>query len=443
MKPPPKSSKASQAQSQQYETDSESIHEELRQAESAPVMDRRAYYGPIGDIALKAGNVTEADSRGILLCGLVAFGNAVGRTAFFSVANSKQYANENVVLVGATAIARKGMAIDISEGILYTADPEWAINRIAYGFNSGEGVVHKIRDPRTKIKLDKSGKEEEKIVDPGVEDKRCLCVSTEFGELLTVMNREGCTLTMVIRNAWDNRKKIEINTRANPICVTEPHISVVGAITHDELEQLLPKIPNANGFSNRFLWAMVERTQSLPEGGPPVEDYAAKELNAVREAMIKARSIRGMERSSEARKRWKEIYDNLGTGAGHAMVDRGQPHVLRLSMLFALAEGSSIISLAHLEAAGALWNYCKDCALRLFRTYRRPVNSQKILDHLEEKGSQGATKTDISVKVFNRNRTSIEIATALINLKNEGVVRMEKERDDHNHRVERWFAIAK
>ena len=171
---------------------------------------------------------------------------------------------------------------------------------------------------------------------------------------------------MVIRNAWDNRKKIEINTRANPICVTEPHISVVGAITHDELEQLLPKIPNANGFSNRFLWAMVERTQSLPEGGPPVEDYAAKELNAIREAMIKARSIRGMERSSEARKRWKEIYDNLGTGAGHAMVDRGQPHVLRLSMLFALAEGSSIISLAHLEAAGALWNYCKDCALRLF-----------------------------------------------------------------------------
>jgi hypothetical protein len=414
MKSPPKSSKASQAQPQQYEPDSETVHEESKQAETAPVIDSSAYYGPLGKIALKAGKMTEADPRGILLCGLVAFGNAVGRAAFFQVAETKQYTNENVVLVGATAIARKGMAIDISEGILYTADPEWAISRIAYGFNSGEGVVHKIRDPRTKIKVDKNGKEDEKIVDPGVQDKRCLCVSTEFGELLTVMNREGCTLTMVIRNAWDNRKKIEINTRANPICVTEPHISVIGAITHDELELLLPKIPNANGFSNRFLWAMVERFQSLPEGGPPLEDYAAEELNVIREAMVKARSIREMERSPKAREYWKQIYDNLGTGAGHAMIDRGQPHVLRLSMLFALADGSSVISLKHVEAALGVWNYCKDCALRLFRTYRRPPDSQKIYDHLQEKGSQGATKTDISVKVFSRHKTSIEIATALI-----------------------------
>ena len=84
--------------------------------------------------------------------------------------------------------------------------------------------MHYVRDPRYEdVKVSKKGepdKFETKLKDRGVEDKRCLCVTGEFGEILTIMKREGNILSSVLRNAWDGRYKLEINTRQFPIRAT-------------------------------------------------------------------------------------------------------------------------------------------------------------------------------------------------------------------------------
>jgi hypothetical protein len=53
------------------------------------------------------------------------------------------------------------------------------------GLSSGEGLIHAVRDPVTKV--NKEGQEE--TVDPGVADKRLLIKESEFSRVLRVMGR--------------------------------------------------------------------------------------------------------------------------------------------------------------------------------------------------------------------------------------------------------------
>ena len=96
---------------------------------------------------------------------------------------------------------------------------------------------------------------ERQQVESGVDDKRCLCALSEFGEIVILLSREGNILNSVMRNAWDGRQVLEINSRHKPIRATGAHFSLFGAITRDELLKLLPQIPSFNGFANRYLWA--------------------------------------------------------------------------------------------------------------------------------------------------------------------------------------------
>ncbi|MFO8085215.1 MAG: hypothetical protein R6U27_12955 [Desulfobacterales bacterium] len=50
----------------------------------------------------------------------------------------------------------------------------------------------------------KNGVLVEEVVDSGVEDKRLFECEKEFASVLTVIQREGNTLSPIIRSAWDN-----------------------------------------------------------------------------------------------------------------------------------------------------------------------------------------------------------------------------------------------
>lgn len=52
-----------------------------------------------------------------------------------------------------------------------------------------------------------------------------------------------------------------------PVNTTGAHISLIGHITKQELLARLDDTSKANGFANRFLWALVKRSKCLPEGG--------------------------------------------------------------------------------------------------------------------------------------------------------------------------------
>ena len=442
--PPPSGSKDKHEGDHHFEAAFDAIQSELEKADAVPELSTKAYHGIAGRIALKVGEKTEADSRGILVAFLTGVGNLLGRSVAFRVNDTLHYPNEYAVIVGCTAVDRKGMGANIVEQVLRTVDANWVDNCIAYGFSSGEGLVHRIRDPHYEdVKVSKKGEQPERfetqLKDRGVEDKRCLCIAGEFGELLTVMVREGNILSSVIRNAWDGRSKLEINTRQHPICATNAHIGFLGATTREELLKLIALVPNSDGMVNRFLWALVKRSKLLPSGGPPIRDYLSPELEELRTSIKAAAGLREMRRSKDAEKRWDKIYVQFNTGSGRKVVDRAEPHTMRLAMIYAILDGSKVIETAHLEAAHALWKYCEACALRLFRTEELSLDAQLILDYLREKGQEGATRMEISCRVFKRHRTHNQLVAAFAELKRADLARSISEKPE-GHWIERWFA---
>src|SRR5262249_58645497 len=117
------------------------------------------------------------------------------------------YLNEFVVLVGKTAKGRKGTSWSHVERLLLAAEEQWARERIQSGLSSGEGLIWHVRDPIMKRERIKERGEpvryEEVEADPGIADKRLCVVEPELANVLKQTERQGNTLSPVLRQAWD------------------------------------------------------------------------------------------------------------------------------------------------------------------------------------------------------------------------------------------------
>jgi hypothetical protein len=125
-------------------------------------MDETAYYGVAGQIVDIISAVSEPCRESLLAQFLVGFGSIMGRAVHCSQGGD-HYLNEFVVLVGETAFGRKGTAWNAVRYLLKEIDPNWVKTKIFEGVQSGEAIVHEIRDSQQR--LSPSGKT---IYDPGV-----------------------------------------------------------------------------------------------------------------------------------------------------------------------------------------------------------------------------------------------------------------------------------
>jgi hypothetical protein len=342
----------------------------LPEAPPWPSLDADAYYGPAGEIVRMLEPETEADPAALLVTLLVCFGNAVGRRPFFPVEGDKHHANLFAVPVGESSRGRKGTSLGRVLSLFEDADPDWTQNCIACGLSSGEGLIWAVRDP---IEVMEPVKEKGKIVgyqavvrDHGVTDKRLLVSETEFAQALRVLRREGNTLSPVIRQAWD-KGSLKSLTKNNSAQATGAHVSLLGHITRPELAKYLDDTDCLNGFANRFLWPLVRRSKLLPEGGGLLDlQHLTQRLTAT---LAAASRIAAMSRSPEARALWHGVYPELTAerpGLYGAVTGRGEAQTLRLSMLYALLDGTPTIGVPHLRAALALWRYCEASARIIF-----------------------------------------------------------------------------
>lgn len=245
-----------------------------------PVLAEEALYGLAGDIVRAIDPYTESDPAAVLLHTLEAFGNVIGSSPHARVQHDHHPARISTVLVGETSKGRKGTGWSTPRYLFSLVDHEWVSNRVKSGLSSGEGLIYNVRDAlwrREPVK--EKGRivdYQEVEVDPGESDKRLLIVEPEFASTLTVMGRDGNTLSTVIRQAWDDGNLSPL-TRNNPMKATGAHISIIGHITKAELLARLDDTSKANGFANRFLWALVRRSKELPEG-KPVPDEVLRPL---------------------------------------------------------------------------------------------------------------------------------------------------------------------
>jgi hypothetical protein len=373
-----------------------------------PIGDE-AHIGLAGEFVRIVGPHTESDLNAILIQYLTCFGSIIGRSGYFSVESTRHYGNIFGLIVGDTAKARKGTGAARVNAVVKLADGGWFDNCRGSGLSSGEGLVYRIRDEV--VKLDDEGKP--KVVDHGVSDKRLFVLEEEFSSSLSSMERSGNRLSALIRDAWDGRT-LQNMTKNDPSKASNPHFSLVGHITREELRRKLTTTDAANGFANRFLFCLAKRSKELPFGGNLTETAIGQMAADLNPAIMFGRTAKQIAWDGDARQLWGETYSKLS--AGHpglfgSVTSRAEAQVVRLALLYALLDRKDAIGVPHMRAAMAVWKYCEDSARIIFGDRLGDRIADAILDALRE-NSDGMSRTGIST-LLGRHESAKTIQTAL------------------------------
>jgi hypothetical protein len=346
------------------------------------------------------------------------------------------------VLVGESSKARKGMSQGPIRDALTDIDAPWR-ERIMDGLSSGEGLIWQVRNPIKKL-VPKRGKDgdgpEEEIVDPGVSDKRLLISEGEFARVLKVMGRPDNTLSPILRNAWDTGELRSL-TKNSPANSSGAHISLVGHITRSELLSLLSSTEAGNGFGNRFLWVCVKRSKVLPYGGTPDGEKITPIIEELGFARRFALGVEEVHWGEDARPLWESIYGELSEGRPGlvgALTARAEAQVLRIALIYAIADCSSEIKRVHLEAALEVWRYCAESAIYIFGQRSGDSVADEILGELCKR-REAMDRTEIRDH-FQRHVSAARIDAALELLLSLKRVRRENQPTAGRPR-EVWYAL--
>jgi hypothetical protein len=395
--------------------------------ETWPTLDPAALYGLPGDVVHAIGPHTEADPVAILAQYLVAAGNAIGHGPYYRVEGDRHTANLYAVLVGETAKGRKGTSAGRIRQVMRVADAPWESERVVDGLSTGEGLIWHVRDASVEWVRDGKGVHAplvERQADPGVSDKRIMILEPEFARALRVMQRDGNTLSSVIRAAWD-RGDLSTLTKNSPARATGAHVSLVGHITADELRADLDRVSMANGYANRILWLCVRRARELPFGGAlddeRIDDLGQRTAAAIRTARQRDR----VQLTADAKESWRRVYPELSEGRPGllgALTARAEAQTVRLALAYALLDGRGEIGVDHLQAALALWEYADASVQHVWGDALGDPVADEIMRALRQAGPAGLTRTELS-NLFARNRDAAEIGRALAMLAAAGKAR--------------------
>jgi hypothetical protein len=278
------------------------------------------------------------------------------------------------------------------------------------------------------------------VVDPGVPDKRLLLDEREFAQALTVMKREGNTVSRIVRDAWDCREVLTNLVKHSKETATDAMISIVGHITPQELTRMLDETSMFNGYANRFLLIYVFRSKLLPFGGKLDEaaiEVLAREVRAARDFVRRNERFytaepHALTMDAEACKLWESVYPKLVTrapGLLGAICGRAEAQVCRLALLYAVTDCSEQIKRVHLQAALALWAYSADSARFIFGDNLGDPLADHLLNALRSSG--GMSRTQIR-DLCGRNQRSDKIDAALHLLQKYGRAQCEMRSKDGN-----------
>lgn len=330
-----------------------------------PTMPDAAYHGVAGSIVKAVAPHTEADPVGLLGSLLATVGACMSHQKFI-YQGSAQGPNIFVVLVGDTATGRKGTAGSIIRDIMSAAYQPWE-KLVVAGLGSGEALV-------THLKRLEG------------EEHRALVLESEFGRLLTVMSREGSTLSPVVRDAWDGAPIGRFLAREQAL-VTWHHVGILAHVTPIELRAKLDTAEAANGFGNRFAWLAVRRTRLVPFPEMP-RTAASPYLRDLHDAIVDAQTPGELKWSPEARERWEVLYSSIALRAPYgvtgSLLARTEAQVARFALLYALLDRSETVDIDHLLAAEAVWSYAEQSVRHIFGQSTGNRMADALLDYLRD-----------------------------------------------------------
>lgn len=406
-------------------------------------LEDAAFHGVAGEIVRKIEPQTEADVSALLITLLTMFGCKIGRSAFMIADGSKHHMNLFAVIVGGTSKARKGTSFAQIQSVFDKVDSDFGKNNMASGLTSGEGLIYHVRDETIELRPIQKGATQmvSVVTDQGVKDKRLFVKEGEFANVLQVMKREGNTLSPVLRHAWDGLD-LRTLTKNSPLRATEPHISILGHITKEELLRSLTATETVNGFANRFLFSATEKSKLLSENGDNSLVHINEQIDRLKKAIDFAYHAGEIKRDDEAKALWKVAYAELSKGKPGllgSITARAEAYVMRLSGIYALLDMSQVIRKEHLLAAMAIWKYCENSARWIFGRGIGDKTADKILKALIQLSPKGITRSDIQTQIFQKNLPAFELNQALHKLVSNNLAYVKTEKAPDGKVTEHWF----
>jgi Protein of unknown function (DUF3987) len=370
---------------------------EPRRHESAPKISQHAWHGPLGELAARIAPVTEADPVAILVTVLALFGAMVGDGPHVRVGGAKHPARIWPLVIGKTGSGRKGTSWHEARtlaGLWGSYAESYLGHRVVAGLASGEGLIAAL-----------VGEDDDTS---GVAFGRLTIVETEFARVLTAAKREGSTLGPVLRQLWDDGSAATLTKQA--VRVDGAHAAVVAHVTPRELRLRLAESDLAGGTINRFLPVLSIRPHLLAHEPPRPDLTDLGQLVGTR--MAAARHGDEIAREPATNHLWTEAYAALAEdepdGPLGSVLARGPAYVMRLALVYALADGASSIAAEHLLAALAVWDNAVQTARLLFPDTVAKTNRDKLAEFIRT-APEGRTRTEITTKCFGNNVASAEI----------------------------------
>jgi len=361
---------------------------------------------------------TEASDAYHLFTFLACTGSLIGRRAYLDYGLSL-YGNQYVTLVGLTTQTRKTTSLRHSERTIREVDPSW---RVLRGLSSAEGLLAQIADPWTK-----ENAKGDIIAQGGTTDKRMMVWLGELSTLLKKAKQDRvANIVPLLTEAFDCPPELHLPTRAEPITVTQPYISLICASTPSWLEDLQDR-DVLGGFANRFLYILGEPKAPIPFPKPPRADRKDRIITHLRDiqSWLPEQGIR-MELTQPARELWTEFYtrwhalpwpDELLA----AIVQRIPDIVLKIAVIYAALEKQSRIGPEILTAAIDAGGYAVASAQRIFSDFHTS-RERKLEKRIVEVLKAGSMKFgDLHRAVGGRYSTKA-LNVALDALKHAGLV---------------------
>jgi hypothetical protein len=314
-----------------------------------------ALAGPVGAWVRAATPHTEADPAALLVSTLVACGVVAGRRPHLWAGDARQSAGVFAVVVADTPKANRGLSWAVTRRLLEVIDPELLRRQVRTGLGNGRPVLETLHAAAVPDRHSP----DERPRDP----TRILVHDPSFTRTLGMAARPSSEVATLVRSAWDGHP-LELGHGRHR--VERHHLGVVAHATLDQLAHRLSITDASVSFVNRFAFVVAHRqAPQVDEGNVPAE-LLVEHGRRLREGLQAAARIGVVQRSPEAEEVWKAAYPTLADddpgGLLGIMVARAARHALRFALVHALSEGSAVIDAGHVQAALALWAYCRRSA---------------------------------------------------------------------------------
>ncbi|WP_406153548.1 YfjI family protein [Streptomyces anulatus] len=251
------------------------------------------------------------------------------------------------VLVGKSALGRKGTAKRTADRVLAPSIGGFMHSRTYAGVSSGPSLVNMLYTLEMDSPRSEMG-----------QDGRALIVEEEWSTVLK-RSRRCPTFSQQLRSAWDGAP-ISNTTKKGVQEVARPLLGVHAHITPGEWAKYVSATEALGGSFNRYLPVLVERSKMLPYNHKP----KITETKALSDAYHWAcKEQRVITFSADAGRRYDElraiIEDRMAEMPEHlsCYMERSAEQVARVAAVFTAAEKKTKISRKALEAAWAFVSY--------------------------------------------------------------------------------------